>query len=229
MRRFFRRGLAVLTAAVLVCILALPGFAYEPNGNGTVIIPEGVTSLSNGSIPKTPSNLINVKTVYVPSSVKTIESGTFTGFINLRNVVIRNDKGAVDVARGATSGSTRILYSGAPGHTTTQAPSHTAAQTSPVEEHGNSSTKAAGRWVQELREQTTKSSGKQVVAETPETETITYTDENGEIMIPLPGEANTPEPDPSTGSRGLRVVSWILVGLAIASAGFLVFLKVKKK
>lgn len=244
MKRFFRRGLAVLTAMVFVCILALPGFAYDPNSSGTVNIPEGVTALSNGSIPKSARNIVNVRTVYVPSSVKSIGSGTFTGFINLQNVVIRNDRGAVNVAPGATSGSTRIIYSGAPVHTTTHPVTHTAPAnispgvTRPAGRSGgrNSSTQAAGRWVQALQgQQTTGVQNSQNAAQNAQgvsgqttPETITYTNEDGEVMVTIPGEADEPQ-NVTGGSTGMRVVSWVLVGLAIASAGVLVWLKFKKK
>lgn len=237
MKQFFRRGLAALAAVVLVCMMALPGFAYDPNSSGTVTIPAGVTALSNGSIPKSARNIVNVRTVYVPSSVKTIGSGTFTGFINLRNVVIQNDRDAVQVSPGATSGSTRIIYSGAPAaHTTTRAVTHT---TVPVTSEpavrprpgrtGTGSTRAAGRWAEELQQQaTTQAQGQQNGGSTPQ-EPITVTNENGEVMMTIPGEADVPKSARDQGTPGMRALSWVLVGLAIVSAGVLVWMKVKKK
>lgn len=242
MKRIIRRGLAVLTAALLVCLMALPGFAYDPNSSGTVSIPEGVTSLSSGSIPKTASNIVNVRTVYVPASVKSIGAGTFTGFINLRNVVIQNDRDGVRVSPGATSGSTRIIYSGAPvaAHTTipvTHAAVPAATRSSQGEVRATrrtyagrgSSTKAAGRWVEELQGQQTGTMPNQQNHGQSAPQTITYTNENGEVMVTIPGEANQPERGPETGTPGLRAASWALVGLAVASAGVLVWAKVRKK
>lgn len=241
MKRIIWRGLAVLTATILVCILALPGFAYDPNSSGTVSIPEGVSSLSSGSIPKTASNIVNVRTVYVPSSVKSIGAGTFTGFINLRNVVIRNDRDSVRVSPGAASGSTRMIYSGAPvAHTTAPVTHATVPEATHASQgepratrrayagHG-SSTKAAGRWVEELQGQQTETVPNRQNYGQSAPQTITYTNENGEVMVTIPGDANKPERGPETGTPGLRIASWVLVGLAVVSAAVLVWAKVRKK
>ena len=122
MKQILRRLTASVIPLLLVLLLALPALAYSPNSSGTVTIPDGVTSLSSGSIPKTPENLVNVKNVYVPASVKSIGSGTFVGFINLRNVIIRGAPGSVKISPGAMTGQTRVVYTGTPPERTTAVP-----------------------------------------------------------------------------------------------------------
>ena len=238
MKQILRRLPAAVIPLRLVLLLALPALAYSPNSSGTVTIPDGVTSLSSGSIPKTPENLVNVKNVYVPASVKSIGSGTFVGFINLRNVIIRGAPGSVKISPGAMTGQTRVVYTGTPPERTTEPatkPSVTTPNPQAIRNYSRTSsgnrhssgTKAAGRWVGELQKQTGKNAEEQNQTETGRNEfPEPVTNEDGEVMVTIPGSEEKQRFDEGQqGTPALRALSYVLVAAASVGTGLLVKIK----
>lgn len=233
----FRKSGAALAALLIVLLLAVPVLAYAPNSSGAVYIPEGAASLSAGAIDRSPSSLRNVRTVYVPSTVTYIAPGTFVGFPNLRSVVIRNDRGKVQVAAGAVSGSVSIVYSGAPERETAAVSEHS--QTGGVSRPASFLRTRTWRRGTAVRSTTAVTSTTAVPATAAAQQHVIPPKEDLQPLIPPTEDQGSdlharPDGDAVNranpgGSRGMTIFSYVLAGAAVVTAGILCWLKYGKK
>ena len=248
--RLWTRLLGGLTALLLSLLLIFPAFAaYSPDSSGAVYIPDGTTEISAGTVSKSASALTNVKVVYVPASVKRIRSGAFVGYLNLKQVVVRNDRASVKVEYGATSGAPTSR----PATTTTRAPvtepASLSSDTLRKEQHRLSDNKKvegiqqnkAGapktdrngkvvtRKAEQMREQLPTDAldpSKEEESTTQSEDTSFQKEEISAIFIP---DSDRYLDQKSEGQRGLRIASAIAVAAAGISAVVLLLMKFKPK
>ncbi|MBQ9066352.1 MAG: hypothetical protein IJ133_02325 [Clostridia bacterium] len=256
--RLWTRLLGGLTALLLSLLLIFPAFAaYSPDSSGAVYIPDGTTEISAGTVSKSASALTNVKVVYVPASVKRIRSGTFVGYLNLKQVVVRNDRASVKVEYGATSGQTKVVFTGAPtsrpATTTTRAPvtepASLSSDTLRKEQHrlsdnkkvegiqqnkaGAPKTDRNGKVVTRKAEQMREQLPTDALDPSKEEESTTQSEDTSfqkeEISAIFIPDSDRYLDQKSEGQRGLRIASAIAVAAAGISAVVLLLMKFKPK
>lgn len=116
-----KKILAVLLSCLLAMAFTVPAFAADGDDDTPTVlrIPEGTKVVTSSTVNDGVIDRLRVKTIYVPSSVTTIEEGALTGYANVTNVYVDNSKDNITIKDGALPTGTNVVYSEKPSATTT--------------------------------------------------------------------------------------------------------------
>ncbi|MBQ1595982.1 MAG: hypothetical protein II084_02280 [Clostridia bacterium] len=119
-----KKILSVLLAVMMMMACSVTAFAADGDDDESSTvrrIPSGTKVVTSNTLDDGVIERLRVKTIYVPSSVTTIQDGALTGYANVTNVYVENSKDNINIAPGALPAGTNVVYTEKPTTTTTTA------------------------------------------------------------------------------------------------------------
>lgn len=203
-----KRILTILISLVMMLSLILPAFAGGSYSGTTGYISDGTTTVTSSDIPVTIINQYTIQTIYVPSSVRTIESGAFTGFVNLQTVYIDSAQGEVSIATGALPSTASVVYTGTPTTTTKRT--------------------TTTQWQTTRRYNTTRRTTTTTASTTESTTTSTTTTTATQISVYETVTNYDTDTASESGNKNGTLIAGVAVGIVAISAIAMLILKFKK-
>lgn len=117
-----KKILSILLAVIMMMACSVTAFAADGDDDESSTvrrIPNGTKVVTSNTLDDGVIERLRVKTIYVPSSVTTIQEGALTGYANVTNVYVENSKDNITIASGALPAGTNVVYTEKPTTTTT--------------------------------------------------------------------------------------------------------------
>lgn len=106
----------------MILTLTVPAFAADGDDSSSSVlrIPEGTKVVTSDTVDDGIIERLQVKTIYIPSSVTTVKEGALTKYANVTTVYVDNSKENINIENGAFATGAAIVYSEKATTTTTK-------------------------------------------------------------------------------------------------------------